>query len=108
VFISFFSDKFREPLKKLTKKDEHLKKRLLDQIMEMEKEPPFSQVSLIGDFTGKWKMRVGDYRLLYAYCQDCKKHKHQSYNNCLDCNTKKDNTLIFFEVFHRSNDYSGY
>lgn len=105
MFTSFFTDKFREQLKKLTKKDENLKQRLLKQIKEMEISQPYSQESLTGDFLGKWKMRVGNYRLLYVYCIDCKKHKHQSRNDCFNCGEKGDDALIFFEVFHRSNDY---
>ncbi len=68
-------------------------------------EQPHSQIGYLGDLKGKWKMRVNDYRLIYAYCQDCKKYKHQSLNSCYGCGTKGDDALIFFDVIHRSNDY---
>jgi mRNA-degrading endonuclease RelE of RelBE toxin-antitoxin system len=105
LFIPFFGDDFKKHLDKLTKKDGTLKNRLLERIGEMSKEQPQSQIGYVGELKGKWKMRVGDYRLIYAYCQDCKKHKHQNHNMCYGCSTKADNALIFFDVIHRSNDY---
>ncbi|MCL1970219.1 MAG: hypothetical protein FWF66_01990 [Candidatus Bathyarchaeota archaeon] len=96
MFKAFLTDKFAEQIERLTKKDAALKKRLYDQITEMEKEQQYSQVSLKGVLRGKWKMRVGDYRILYAYCQDCKLHKNQSFNGCSGCGTKGDNALRVF------------
>jgi mRNA-degrading endonuclease RelE of RelBE toxin-antitoxin system len=105
LFTPFFGDDFKKHLDKLTKKDGNLKKRLLERINEMSAEKPLSQIGYIGELKGKWKMRVGDYRLIYAYCDDCKKHKHQFLNSCYGCGAKEDNALIFFDVIHRSNDY---
>jgi len=106
LFVQFFTDDFKEQLRKLVKKDKILEKRLLTQIQDMAKERPVNQQSLSGALRGKWKMRVGDYRMLYVYCVDCKKCGHQIYNRCVDCETNNgDDVLRFFEVFHRSNDY---
>lgn len=83
----------------------NLKNRLLERIKEMTIEQPHSQIGYIGDLKGKWKMRVGDYRLIYAYCKDCQTNNYQKYNLCLECSIKGDDALIFFDVIHRSNDY---
>ncbi len=105
MFTAFFSDDFQKHLEKLTKRDGALKKRLLQRIQEMTTEKPASQIGYIGDLKGKWKMRVGDYRLIYAYCEDCRKYKHEILNECYRCFEKDDTNLVFFDVIHRSNDY---
>jgi len=108
LFDVFITEKFEEQFKKLTKKDATLKKRLSEKIAEMKKEKPSSQVGIVADFRGKCKMRMERYRLLYAYCQDCREYKHQAYNKCVGCETKDNNALVFFEVFHRSKDYRNF
>jgi len=105
LFKAFFVDDFKKHLDKLTKKDAQLKARLHQRIEEMEMEQPHSQIGYVADLKGKWKMRVGDYRLIYAYCTDCQKQNFQRFNNCLECGSKGDDALIFFDVIHRSNDY---
>lgn len=105
MFTAFFTDAFKKHLEKLTKKDALLKSRLLEQVNELTTEHPFSQIGYVGDLQGKWKMRVNDYRLIYAYCMDCKKYNYHNLNNCYQCNLKDDNSIIFFDVIHRSNDY---
>jgi mRNA-degrading endonuclease RelE of RelBE toxin-antitoxin system len=96
---------FKKHLDKLTKKDAQLRERLLEKIKEMTIEQPHAQIGLVADLKGKWKMRVGDYRLIYAYCIDCHNQSYQRLNQCLECGSKGDDALIFFDVIHRSNDY---
>jgi addiction module RelE/StbE family toxin len=105
LFTPFFVDGFKKQLDKLTKKDTQLRARLIERINEMSSEQPHSQIALVGDLQGKWKMRVGDYRLIYAYCEDCQTLEYEKLNNCLECDSKGDDALIFFDVIHRSNDY---
>jgi len=105
LFTSVVSDHFKKHFDKLTKKDNMLKKRLTDKIKEMCIAKPEGQTELVGILKGKYRIRVGDYRLIYAYCEDCKKHNYQIYNKCYECSTKSDDTLVLFDVIHRSNDY---
>ena len=105
MYDAFFSDDFVDHFKKLTKKDETLKERLQSRIEEMKTEKPRNPIEYVADLKGKWKMRVGDYRMIYAYCEDCKQKRHERLNQCLDCSAKNDNVIVFFDVLHRSKAY---
>jgi mRNA-degrading endonuclease RelE of RelBE toxin-antitoxin system len=105
LFTVFFSDDFKKHFEKLTKKDVSLKNRLRECIDEMAVKKPYSQIGYSGDLNGKWKMRVGDYRLIYVYCEDCRRCCHQVFNDCYRCCDRSGDVLIFFDVIHRSNDY---
>lgn len=105
MYDAYFSDDFNEHFKKLTKKDAALRERLKEKIEEMKLEKPRNSIEYIADLKGKWKMRVGDYRMLYAYCEDCKLKRYERLNQCHDCQAKDNNAIVFFDVFHRSKGY---
>jgi mRNA-degrading endonuclease RelE of RelBE toxin-antitoxin system len=105
LYNAFFSDDFADHFRKLTKKDGVLKERLQSKIEEMKIEKPRNPIEYIADLKGKWKMRVGDYRMLYAYCEDCKQKRYERFNQCFDCDTKNDSPIVFFDVLHRSKAY---
>jgi mRNA-degrading endonuclease RelE of RelBE toxin-antitoxin system len=105
LYIAKFSDDFNEHFKKLTKKDGVLKERLKSKIEEMKAEKPIDAIEYIGDLKGKWKVRVGDYRMPYAYCEDCKLKHYERFNECFGCDSKSSNTVVFFDAFHRSKGY---
>jgi mRNA-degrading endonuclease RelE of RelBE toxin-antitoxin system len=105
LYEANFSDDFREHFRKLTKKDGGLRERLLTKIEEMKAEKPRNPVEYTADLKGKWKMRVGDYRMPYAFCEDCQQKGYERLNQCYDCKSKNNNTIVFFDVFHRSKGY---
>ncbi len=105
MYDAYFSDDFEKHFRKLTKRDGNLRNRLLSKIEEMKTEPPIRSIEYIGDLKGKWKMRVGDYRLLYAYCEDCKAKHYEKFNQCLDCETKDNDSIVYFDVIHREDGY---
>jgi mRNA-degrading endonuclease RelE of RelBE toxin-antitoxin system len=105
LYVPFFTDAFDKHFKKLVKKDNQLKQQILAKIEEMKKEPSPQPIKYLYDLKGKWKMRIGHYRLLYAYCKDCRKEGFERLNHCVDCNSKNDDSIVYFDVIHRGNGY---
>jgi mRNA-degrading endonuclease RelE of RelBE toxin-antitoxin system len=105
LYEANLSDDFKENFRKLTKKDGTLRDRLLAKIEEMKAEKPRNPIEYIADLKGKWKARVGDYRMPYAYCQDCRQKGYERLNQCFECKSKTDSSIVFFDVFHRSKGY---
>jgi len=102
LYVAYFSDDFKKHLNKLTKRDTLLKKRILEKIEEMKNNPLRNSTELSGDFKGKHRIRVGDYRLIYAPCDDCRKKNYEKFNNCFGCDSRQSNSIVYFDVLHRS------
>jgi mRNA-degrading endonuclease RelE of RelBE toxin-antitoxin system len=105
LYVPFFSDDFKKHLEKLTRRDNVLNKRIINQIEDMKNDPYRNSIELSYELKGKRRVKVGDYRLIYAVCSDCRKKGYVKFNQCYDCKSKDDNTIIFFDVFHRSKGY---
>lgn len=71
----------------------------------MRAETPRKPTEYLGDLKGKWKMKVGDYRLLYAYCRDCKVKHYEEFNQCFNCKSKNNNSVVYFDVIYRGAGY---
>lgn len=105
LYVSYFSDDFKKHLKKLTKRDSNLKQRILKKVEEMQNDPFRNSKEYIADLKGKRKMRVGDYRLIYAVCKDCRAKEYEKINNCHKCESKKEDSIVYFDVIHRPHGY---
>ena len=105
MYVPYFSDDFEKHLKKLTKRDNNLKKRILGKVEEMKNDPYRNSKEYIADLKGKRKMRVGAYRLVYAVCEDCRAKGYEVLNQCFECESKKDNSIVYFDVIHRPHGY---
>lgn len=92
-------------MKKLTKRDNDLKKRILKKVEEMKALPYRKSKEYTADLKGKRKMRVGDYRLVYAVCEDCRAKEYERLNQCFGCEAMKDNSIVYFDVIHRPHGY---
>jgi hypothetical protein len=44
----------------------------------------------------------GDYRLLYYYCELCRKSGQRLREVCRNCDALPDNSVVFFDVFHKN------
>jgi mRNA-degrading endonuclease RelE of RelBE toxin-antitoxin system len=104
LYEAHFSDDFNEHFKKLTKKDAVLKERLRKRIKEMKIAKP-NNLEYLFDLKGKWKERVGDYRMPYAYCEDCRQKGYERLNQCTNCGSINPDSVVFFDVFHRDKGY---
>jgi len=105
LYVPFFSDDFKKHLDKLTRKDNVLKKRIMNEVEEMKNDPYRNSIELDYDLKGKRRVKVGDYRLIYAVCEDCRKKGFTRFNQCYECKSHGDDSLIYFDLIHRSQGY---
>ena len=47
---------------------------------------------------GKRKKRVGDDRITFVVCKQCRDLGHQGFNQCSDCDDTPDETVIFVSI----------
>lgn len=57
-----------------------------------------------GFYNGRYKKYVGrkDYRLIYYWCHHCRKENKRLEQKCDGCDTLPDNSVIFFDLYHKS------
>lgn len=82
--------------------------RLKRAIEELRVDPHKNDTWLFHELAGKHKRRVGDYRIVLAICGECRKLGHTRVNRCTFCEEVGDNTLVLFDVGHRSSIYGGH
>ena len=58
---------------------------------------------MTGLYNGRLKKYVGrrDYRIIYYWCQLCRKENRRLDKNCDDCEVIPDNSAIFFDLYHK-------
>jgi len=66
--------------------------------------PDMADGQMHGPHRGKFKKYVGrrEYRLIYYYCELCRKANRRLESVCQDCETIPDQSVIFFDVFHKN------
>lgn len=104
-YVSYFTDVFNKNLEKLTKRNLGLKNRIEEKIKEMLIDPLRDARYLEGLGKGKFRARVGDYRLVFMTCQKCREKGYEPFNQCLDCKSKSNNSIVYFDVQHRKHAY---
>jgi mRNA-degrading endonuclease RelE of RelBE toxin-antitoxin system len=94
-----FTEKFEKQLKKI--RDKVRLKRINEKVLEI-LDNPYRNIDFgAGYWRGKRKERVGDDRIFFAICEQCRREGHQTYNNCENCNIKPGNTIRFFQIVER-------
>ena len=75
--------------------------RVIERILE---NPSDADGRMHGAHRHKLKKYVGrgDYRLLYYYCELCRKANRRLPDICQDCDSLPDNSVIFFDVYHKN------
>lgn len=108
-YDGYFVPDFSKNLEKLTRRNLELKRRIDKKIREMRNDPFRGSIHLVGKGTGKRRVYVaGDYRLIYAVCHECREKGHNSINQCIDCEQKSNNSIIYFDVEHRKHAYNDF
>ena len=66
-------------------------------------EPNQADGKMVGLYNGRYKKYVGrrDYRIIYYWCQLCRKENRRQDQNCGDCQTIPNNSVIFFDLYHK-------
>jgi Txe/YoeB family toxin of Txe-Axe toxin-antitoxin module len=59
---------------------------------------PYHSEKLDYELSGLWSYNKlsGDNRIIYAICEDCRKRKLTTMNNCVDCKEVPDNTIMLW------------
>lgn len=107
MYKPYFKDHFAGSLRKLTKRNTILKKRVESKIKDMLNDPYHNSKELVGQFKGKRTIYVGKagYRIVYVICEECRIKSYQRFNQCIDCNKKEKEAIIFWDIQPRNVAY---
>ncbi|MBN1850370.1 MAG: toxin [Deltaproteobacteria bacterium] len=66
-------------------------------------EPDDADGKMHGIYNGRFKKYVGkrDYRIIYYWCELCRKENRKLEKECKDCQIIPDNSVIFFDLYHK-------
>jgi len=66
--------------------------------------PDMADGQMHGPHRGKFKKYVGrrEYRLIYYYCELCRKFNRRLSDRCDTCESIPDRSVVFFDVFHKN------
>ena len=67
--------------------------------------PELNDGPLRGDLAGKRKLRLGNFRIVFAMCGECRQTEHIQANDCEFCDETNDRTIVFFDVDLRRKAY---
>jgi len=93
-----YSPRFKEQLKQLSQRDVS---KIEQQISDLLSDPWHNTEFLKGQYRGKrkiWLNRLD--RLVFVICEECRESGHRSFNQCADCDSVPDNTVVIgFIIF---------
>lgn len=78
--------------------------RIIKVIDRLLSNPQDADGKMHGNYGGRMKKYVGrgGYRLIYYWCQQCRKENRRLEINCADCDVIPDNSVIFFDLYHKN------
>ena len=99
----FQTDEFRRSFRKL---DSNVQKRIDKTIRETLFYQPYESKELVApELKGKRSLRVGNYRVIFAICEECRKLNYVRLNGCNDCRKHGTDDIIMFACTHRKHAY---
>jgi hypothetical protein len=95
---------FLKKLEKVKHTDPPGYKRILQVVERLIAQPNDADGKMHGLYQGRYKKYVGrrDYRVIYSWCKLCRKENRRMENECDDCPTIPDNSVIFFDLYHKN------
>ena len=99
-----------KPTDLFSKKLDHIKntdptgyKRIQNVIDRLLSEPDDADGKMHGIYNGRFKKYLGkrDYRIIYYWCELCRKENRKVKKECHDCHAIPDNSVIFFDLYHK-------
>jgi hypothetical protein len=98
------TEHFTSRLEKIRHHDPGGYERVMKVIGRLLEHPDDSDGRMHGRHREKFKKYVGrgDYRVLYYYCELCRKAEHRLREECRSCSSLPDNSVVFFDVFHKN------
>lgn len=94
---------FADHLEKIRGTDPPGFERITEVIARLLENPGTADGVMKGEHKGRFKKYVGrkDYRLIYYYCELCRKPNLRLADACEDCERIEKSSVIFFEVYHK-------
>ena len=91
-------------LEKIKRRDPLGHSRIESVIERLLENPNTADGRMHGIHQGRYKKYVGrrEYRLIYYYCELCRKQNKRLEEKCGHCDLMQDNSVIFFEVYHKN------
>jgi len=98
------TEHFSKKLEKVKKADPSGYKRIFKVIERLLDEPSDADGKMHGLYQGRFKKYVGrrDYRIIYYWCELCRKENHRLEKKCDDCQVIPDNSVIFYDLYHKN------
>lgn len=98
------SKQFDKELNKIKENDPPIHKRIKNKIDYLLNNPESYDRVLKGDKRCKLEKYVGRglIRIVYNWCENCRRCNCNIVNKCIDCENKPDNTLILFDVYYKN------
>jgi len=94
VYLPVFQDQLQE----LKQKDRVRAKRIQNAVEEILGHPYQNMDFGKGRWRGKRKYYVGNDRIMFVVCGQCRKLGHKRFNQCSDCASTKDETVLFVSI----------
>lgn len=103
-YTYFPTPHFAERLARIEKSDPPGHARILGVIGRLLENPSVADGWMHGTHHGRLKKYVGrrDYRLIYHWCELCRKEVRKLEEQCGHCHQVQDRTVIFFDVYHKN------
>ena len=91
-------------LDRIKKQDPTGFKRINQVIERLLNNPEDADGRMRGVHHSRFKKYVGrrDYRLIYEWCELCRKASKKLEDRCEKCDEVSDNSVVFFDVFHKN------
>lgn len=95
---------FTEHLARIKRRDPVGYERIVAVVDRLLDNPDDADGMMKGEHRGRFKKYVGlkDYRLIYYYCELCRKPNKMLIDACEDCPKIGKSSVIFFEVYHKN------
>lgn len=104
TFNYFPTNAFTNKLDKIKKQDPLGHNRILKVIDRLLANPGDADGKMHGAYHGRMKKYVGrkDYRLIYHWCEECRKENRRREEKCGLCEVVTNHSVIFFDVYHKN------
>lgn len=100
------SDAFADKLDHIRKTNPKGYTRIQQVIDRLLVNPGDADGKMHGQYHGKLKKYVGrkDYRLIYDWCELCRKENRRLESACEQCESLPDQSVIFFDLYHKKDN----
>jgi mRNA-degrading endonuclease RelE of RelBE toxin-antitoxin system len=93
-------------VKSFRKLDRNVQKMLDSTIKNTLSAAPFETKKLVSpELKGKRSLRKGDYRIIFAVCEECTKLNEARLNRCENCSRHEPSDIVIFMCGHRKHIY---